>query len=112
MKSIVGVWVDLKGFEGIYKISTTGLIKTRKNELRKTYISAYGYPCITLIKDGKPYGKSMHRLMAIHFVKNDEPDTKKEVRHKNKIKTDYQVDNLVWVTRSDNMKHLKKTKIK
>ena len=47
----------------------------------------------------------MHRLMAKHFLKNDDPINKKEVNHKNKNIYDFSLDNLEWCTRSYNVKY-------
>jgi len=45
----------------------------------------------------------IHRLVAILFI--DNPLNKKEVNHKNGIKSDNNISNLEWVTASENSKH-------
>ena len=57
-----------------------------------------GYPRVNL--NGKSYNK--HRLIALQFIHNDDPENKIQVDHRNKIRTDYHIENLYWVTPSDN----------
>ena len=59
--------------------------------------------------------KTLHRLIALQWVPMPEhlstiPIEELEVDHKNKVRSDYHIDNLEWVTRSENSKN--KTKYK
>lgn len=108
---------DIIGFEGLYKITSEGkVIKlARKQKTNGGYMDIpdtvltisgrIGYPTVSLSKDGKQHTFMMHRLMAIHFIENDNPLIKNCVHHKNRIITDFSIENLEWCTRSENMKY-------
>jgi hypothetical protein len=58
-----------------------------------------GYPTVHISK--KPHNK--HRLIAIQFIPN--PDELEEVDHINRIRTDNRIENLRWVSHSENNKN-------
>ena len=111
------IWKDIEGYEGYYQISNLGRVKSleqiknnslgtkfyRKEQIFKQQISKKGYCVATLNKEGKRKTLFVHRLVALAFLEN--LDNKPQVNHKNCIKTNNEVENLEWVTGSENCKH-------
>ena len=72
--------------------------KSNKREVSETIHKRDGY--VYLCLNRVQYYK--HRLVAIQFIPNDEPLIKTEVDHINHDRSDYHLQNLRWVTPSQN----------
>lgn len=104
------VWKDISQYEGLYQVSNLGRIKSLQ---RKKYVILKSRthlhdPYETVYLFNKLRKESMkivkvHRLVATAFILN--PYNKKYVNHINGIKTDNRVENLEWVSASENQKH-------
>ena len=96
-------WVKIKGYEERYEISDTGRVRRIDGHIMRSAINQNGYEHIVLSKNGVAKDFRVHRLVAEHFIENKEH--KRDVNHKNGIKTDNRVANLEWLTHSENELH-------
>ena len=98
------IWKDIEGYKNLYQISSNGEIRRikPKNRILEQSISNSGYKRITLCKDGKTKIFSVHRLVAEAFIKNTY--NKPTVNHIDGNKSNNNVKNLEWATRSEQEK--------
>lgn len=110
------IWKDIPGYEGLYQASSLGNIKSlariekrkdgTRNPIRerilKPSINPSGYYFLNVSKNGVRKNSRVHRLVGKAFLP---PDTGLEINHINGIKTDNRIENLEWVTHSENGKH-------
>lgn len=99
-------WRDVLGFEELYQVSNLGNVRTVKRgeaTVMAQEEQRNGYLSVHLRNRGIERRASVHRLVAEAFIPN--PDGLRDVNHKNGIKTDNRLENLEWMSHSDNMKH-------
>jgi hypothetical protein len=110
------IWKDIVGYEGYYQVSNFGRVKginrlivhglktiTKKERMLKNRKTTKGYYQVVLCKNAKYFNYSVHRLVAESFTQNTL--NKLQINHINGIKTDNRLENLEWVTQSENIKH-------
>lgn len=89
------IWKDVVGFEGLYKVSNLGNVKSLRNgKILIPSITIHGYKRITLCKNGKKENKVIHRLVAEAFL--DNPKNFLCINHKDENKLNNCVENLEW----------------
>lgn len=118
------IWKDIRGYKGLYRISSLGKVESierinyfpYKGVLRKRIIggillkqkiNTYGYFCIALCKNGKMKHYILSNLIGKHFIPN--PDNKFAINHKDGNKLNNNINNLEWLSVSENLKHAHRT---
>lgn len=112
-------WLPIKGFEGLYEISSIGRLKSVQRKvinskiggfrvipekiLNRNSVNSSGYINTMLHANGKCTNVYLHRLVALHFIPLVKG--KEFVNHKNGVKTDNRVENLEWCTEKENIHH-------
>lgn len=114
------IWRPIKGYEGFYDVSNLGNVRGLdrkrphifgsqiiKGKEMKPSLNNNGYYVVHLSNNEGSKIFTIHRLVAIAFIKNE--GNKPEVNHINGIKTDNHFKNLEWVTERENTIHAYKT---
>ena len=110
------IWKAVPEYKGYYEVSSMGRVRSvdrttphprnksmqlvRRGRILKWEFDKYGYPVVTLSKDGKTRTYKIHRLVALAFVPN--PDNLPQIDHINAKRYDNRPENLRWCTTQDN----------
>ena len=112
-------WKEIEGYEGLYEVSNTGLIRSIDRMLKagkhdsRIYkgkikspqtLKRSGHQYVFLYKDNKMKNCYVHRLVGIAYISN--PNNLPNVCHKDNNPSNNSVDNLYWGTQSDNMQQM------
>ena len=98
------IWKDIKEYEGLYKISNKGNVKSFVRKVKKLTpsITKNGYLNVGLFLDKKKTTKLVHHLVWDHFGYVNRNNTV-EIDHINGIKSDNRIDNLQLLTHQENI---------
>lgn len=87
-----------------YLIDETGVVFSLLSKKQmKSCVNNWGYQDVNLAINKKQKKALIHRMVADAFL--EKPLMATEINHKNGIKTDNRVENLEWVTASQNRLH-------
>ena len=120
------IWKDIPGYEGYYQVSNIGRVKSLerivhykpgsksgnphkchvvRERILAQRIGDRGYYVVTLSKDNERKIALVHRLIAIAFIPNQDPNTMNDINHKDGCRSNNDINNLEWCTRRDNVIH-------
>lgn len=119
------IWKDIKDYEGLYQVSNLGRVKSLKTykytkktnsckeilriRILRSALEKSGYKIVVLTKNKIRTTKKVHRLVAETFISN--PNNYKCVNHIDGNKLNNSVNNLEWITNSNNTIHAYKNNL-
>ena len=95
------IWRDIKGYEGLYRISNKGRLYRKNFGVIKLQKDKDGYAIYRLSIRHVEKTAKIHRIVAEHFL----GVSRLLVNHKDGIKNNNWVSNLEWVTSKQNSEH-------
>lgn len=118
MSAIMEIWKDIPNYEGLYEVSNLGRVKSLpryrlgisgckvlvRGKILKFKIDRYGYAVQGLSFNAKLKTIPIHRLVALAFIGNSNPEKQNQINHKDGNKTNNHVENLEWCTPSYNIR--------
>lgn len=116
------VWKDIPSYEGIYKVSNLGKVKSiswfdpknkkyyKRDKLLKPRKTDKGYIEVTLTNKYKKKIYKVHRIVAEAFIPNN--NNLPQINHIDEDKSNNSVNNLEWCTAEYNIRYSKCKKVK
>lgn len=102
------IWKEITNFSK-YEISNYGNVKNKDTQKILQPSIKSGYLCLSLTNNnGIRKSVKIHRLVALNFIPN--PENKATVNHINHNKLDNNINNLEWMTTTEQNRHKRKCK--
>ena len=70
----IEIWTDVNGYRNIYEISSHARIRRKRDKFMMKQGNNQGYYTIRLVKDKKSTLYLVHRLIALNFIENKDPE--------------------------------------
>ena len=106
---MIEVWKDVPNYEGLYKVSNLGNVKSLafgKEKILKGSKNKDGYILIALCGEKRTY-RTAHQLVAMAFLGHVPNGWTLVVNHKNFNRSDNRLDNLEILTHRENSSYRK-----
>ena len=102
MNEITEEYKDIINYEDTYQISNYGNVRNKNTgRILKNCVSKRdNYNYLSLCKDGKRKDFKIHRLVALHFIENN--NNKEFIDHIDNNKQNNIITNLRWATSQEN----------
>jgi hypothetical protein len=97
-------WRHVRDFER-YEISNLGNVR-RQSHILNPGLDTDGYRQVNLYRDGSRFCRKVYRLVLDAFSPNI--NNLPQIDHINRVRTDDRLENLRWVTASENIRNSKK----
>jgi len=93
----------LNNYEGYYINKNLEIFGKRGFKLTPC-LKPTGYLQIRFKINDKQITKQLHRVIAEHFIPNPNPEEFIEIHHINHNRTDNRIENLCWISKTDNLR--------
>lgn len=96
------VWVDVENYRGLYWVNRRGIVRSLRRNPLSQKLTNKGYYEACLCKENKKKSVLVHKMVARAFI--GVRPLGYDINHKNGVRNDNRVENLEYLTRSENIK--------
>ena len=89
--------VPFDDFRNVYEVSTKGIVRRISDKVeRRQYLHKSGYYRVLMTSEGNSLNITIHRLVALAYIPNPNPEIFNQVGHWDDNKQNNDVENLYW----------------